>query len=205
MLVALRLVVTLRPAKLRIGCAPPSRQGRGDPLTLRGQLRALNRLWWLEGELEGLAAFGADSIAALSASASPTASERLLAWPRYDRPDDLERLLETWAGVLLDHPERCPCLRHDPEQDGDLVAAIERLQEVYARVIGAERELEVLMVDGAIPEDDLPRLGRAVRGVLSVPGRSDPLRESWEARLGAERFADPAGLSQPSGGSQGPP
>jgi GT2 family glycosyltransferase len=181
--------------------------------TLRAQLRALDRLWWLEGELEGLAEFGAGSIVQLAATMPATeapgessapwplasqAAERLLAWPRYDRPGELEGLLETWADAFLDNPERCLCLRHDPEQDGDLTAAIERLQAAYASVVGPERAMEVLMVDGAIPERDLPRLGRAVRGVLAVPGRSDPARESWEAKLGAERLTDPALLAAPA-------
>ena len=139
-----------------------------------------------------------------AADATPTADapwplaserpERWLAWPRYDRPDDLEQLLATWAEALVDHPDRCLCLRHDPAHDGDLLAAIERLESVYARLIPDGRAIEVLMVDGPIPERDLPRLGRAVQGVLRVPGRDDPLREAWARRLGAPELHDPATL-----------
>jgi GT2 family glycosyltransferase len=176
--------------------------------TLREQLKALNRLWWFEGELEGLRSFGVDSIAALTGTRvsgpqqdapwplASQAPERFLAWPRYDRPDDLEGLLTHWSAALLDHPERCLCLRHDPHEDGDLSMALERLQDVYSRVIGSERELEVLVIDEPIPERDLPRLGRAVRGILRVPGRSDPLRDGWNEKVGAELLADPAGLLQ---------
>jgi len=170
---------------------------------LRAALRDLNQLWWCEGLIEGLDEFGAASMEALVAQAASEepyplaseASERFLAWPRYDRADDLEHLLTTWSEVLLDHPERCLCLRHDPSHDGDLSEAVARLQSVYERLVGPERALEVLLVDGPIPERDLPRLGRAVRGVLPVPGATDPRRARWAERLGAPTLDDPRALS----------
>lgn len=122
------------------------------------------------------------------------AAERLLAWPRYDADRDLERLLATWAPTLSDDSPRCLCLRHDPACDGELSAAIERLTRVYERVVGAEHSLEVLFVDGAIPERELPRLGRAIRAVLTIPGREDPERERWERGLGVDVLAEPAAL-----------
>jgi len=187
---------------------------------LRSQLRALNGLWWGEGLIEGLDEFGVASPAAFAAaqlashervpidapsarvrSGAPApwplatrATQRFLAWPRYDRPDDLEQLLGTWADALVGDPDRCLCLRHDPARDGDLSDAIARLTEVYERVVGADRSLEVLFVDEEIPDSDLPRLGRAVSGVLEVPA-GDRERETWAARLGAELLADPSALA----------
>jgi len=166
--------------------------------TLRAELRALNQLWWREGLCDGLADFGVESVEGLLGTTPyPLASdapERLLAWPRYDTAEDLERLFSTWAEALLDRPERCLCLRHDPDLDGALDLAVERVRSAYARVVGDGHELQVLMVDGPIATGDLPRLGRALRGVLTVPGRSDPLRERWIRELGVAALPDPSAL-----------
>ena len=121
---------------------------------------------------------------------------RVLAWPRYGEEGDLERLLEAYAEALADDPERCLCLRHDPQRDGDLEQAVARLGAAYERALGEGRDLEVLLVDGPIPAVDLPRLGAAVDAVLEVPGQDDPEREAFCAALGARRVRDARELSR---------
>lgn len=113
------------------------------------------------------------------------AVERFLAWPRYDRDEDLEELFRVWGPELVDHPDRCLCLRHDPDRDGDLPRAIERVTEIFGRVIGDGRDLELLIVDGAIDDADLPRLGRAVTAVLELSGSEIGPRAGFAEEVGA--------------------
>ena len=116
------------------------------------------------------------------------APHRLLAWPRYDDPKDLEALLGLWSDALVDEPERCLCLRHDPALDGSLEDAHALLHEVYDRVVGEDHCMEVLFVDGEIDRVGLRRLGLAVDGVLVIPGCDDALRAEFVNALGSKEL-----------------
>jgi hypothetical protein len=67
------------------------------------------------------------------------------------------------------------CLRLDPQSVSDLPAAVSRLQSLAEAVLpDGGASLDVLVVEDPIPEAALPRLGRAVDGLLVLPSNTDP-------------------------------
>ena len=75
------------------------------------------------------------------------AAQKFIAWPRYDTNEDIEQLFRAWGSELINHPDRCLCLRHDPSCDGDMQEAIARVSQVFESVIGPGQDLELLIVD----------------------------------------------------------
>lgn len=111
------------------------------------------------------------------------AQKRVLAWPRYDVDAELETLLSEYGPILCTGASVCLCLRHDPAVDVPLEDAIERLQSVYARILG-DRELEVLLVDDHLGQDQLPALGQAVLATIELTPE-DPRRNAFLRGTGA--------------------
>ncbi len=119
---------------------------------------------------------------------------RLLAWPDYAQPGELESLMRRFAQPVSANPDVCLCLRHDPEVDGDPSSAVETLREIHDRIIGAESSLEVLLVDEPMAREDWPRLGSAVYGMLILAsGRKQP-RLSFGEAIQAPRIRSGADL-----------
>lgn len=124
-----------------------------------------------------------------------TAAEfRILAWPDYDQPGELESLMRRIAKPVADNPAVCLCLRHDPEVDGDAAVAVESLREVHDRIVGQESSLEVLLVDDPMTREDWARLGVAVQGLaILASGRTQP-RLSFNEAIQAPRIRSGADL-----------
>lgn len=113
---------------------------------------------------------------------------RFLAWPRWGDPGELDTLLRTFARPLADQPTATLVLRHDARRDGPLADGLRLLQERYALAFPVGEDLDLLVLDDPLGEDDLPRLGAAVAGLLVLPStRRDPERivfaEALEAVL----------------------
>jgi GT2 family glycosyltransferase len=105
------------------------------------------------------------------ATASKT---RLLAWPSWT-DTDLRTLLADYATMLCGQDDVTLCLRLDPQSVSDLPAAVSRLQSLAEAVLpDGGASLDVLVVEDPIPEAALPRLGRAVDGLLVLPSNTDP-------------------------------
>jgi len=120
----------------------------------------------------------------------PLATEapyRLLAWPDYSDEGNLEQLFDGFARTLVGRTDACLCLRFDERVDGSEEHVVERLQQVFARVLGAQAPLEVLLVDDALEREDLPRLGAAVVGYARLPSSArSARREFLEATCASE-------------------
>jgi len=164
-------------------------------------LRVLNRLWWFEGLGEGLREFELESFQPLLETHAPwalgtEAPLRVLAWPRYDRDDDLRRLAETYADSLLGTEGVCLCLRHDPQRDGSLEQAVSRVEAGLGSVVREGRVLDVLLVDDVLDLEDLSRLGRAVNCVLDLTREEDSERADFVEALSAVVVSDAAGLDR---------
>ena len=113
-------------------------------------------------------------------AANPT---RLLAWPRWSSEEDLRTLMTDYALPLCGQHGITLCLRLDPAQDGAVEGNLARLERIASEILPADGgALDVLVVEDAIREDELPRLGRAVDRLLALPsnGGGDQLG----ARLG---------------------
>jgi GT2 family glycosyltransferase len=161
-------------------------------------LKRLDPIWWDEGFAEGLRELGVARFRELAGwrtdGATPTwplataASFRVLAWPRWDEPSELDGELEALLRTATDPrlaAAPCLCLRHDPACDGDVAAARRRLEAVAARVTTNGRDLEVLLVDEPIPVEALPRLARAVTCALLLPSSLQGERARFFVRAGA--------------------
>lgn len=104
------------------------------------------------------------------ASASAT---KLLAWPTWGDDTDLRALLTNYAATLSGKDVTL-CLRVDPSRV-DLATALSRLETLAAEVLpdGGEN-LDILVIEDRIPDAALPRLGRAVNGLLALPSNPNP-------------------------------
>lgn len=148
-------------------------------------LKAVHRLWWLEGMNEGLREFGYKSFDELLPFPLGTeAPGRVLAWPRYDRDEDLEHLKNTFGQVLMNSNGLCLCLRHDPKQDGPLEDAVARIEACLAPLLEPETGVEVLLVDNTLDDVDVGRLGSAVDCIIDLAANSDRSRNDFFGRLG---------------------
>ena len=159
-------------------------------------LVSLNRAWWLQGFVEGLNEHGFESFAELEADAHPLATgatHRLLAWPRYDVEQELDRLFVEVGRAIAGRDDTCLCLRHDEAVDGPLPRAVERLQQAYDRQLREGERVEVLMVTEPLDPRELAKLGRSVDAVV---------RLADDAQIGPERseFLRCASASGQSGG-----
>lgn len=116
----------------------------------------------------------------------PLATEapyRLLAWPDYRDERELEQLFDGFARHLVARSDACLCLRFDAEHDGDEATVVERLQAVYARVLGADAPLEVLLVDDPLTSQDLLRLSAALAGYATLPSSAQGARRAFLGSL----------------------
>lgn len=115
-------------------------------------------------------------------SLATAARHRYLAWPRYDRPADLDALARTFGAVMAERRDVCLCLRHDIRSDIPVAAAVSALNAAFAAALGADFEIEVLLVDNNLDDAAWRSLGASVTGVLSLPSSAEPERQ---ARLGS--------------------
>ncbi len=124
-----------------------------------------------------------------------TAAEiRILAWPDYGQPGELESLMRRFGKPLADNPAACLCLRHDPEVDGDAREAVEALREVHDRIVGTDSSLEVLLVDDPMTRDDWLRLGVAVHAVVVLASARNQPRLSFNETIQVPRIRSGADL-----------
>lgn len=123
----------------------------------------------------------------------PLATEapyRLLAWPDYRDERELEHLFDGFARHLVARSDACLCLRFDAEHDGEESVVVERLQAVYARVLGADAPLEVLLIDDPLTSQDLPRLSAALAGYATLASSSQGARRTFLEGLSCHALAD---------------
>jgi GT2 family glycosyltransferase len=157
-------------------------------------LAELNRDWWSEGFAEGLRALGVGSFRELR-SLSDRAGEpwplsgdsalRVLAWPRWDRDDELAKVLEVAADARLASARPCLCLRHDPQLDGDAKVAIARLEQVSRRVLARGEDVDAVIVGEPMAPSEWSRLGKAVACSLLLDSSEEGTRARFFARADA--------------------
>ncbi len=97
---------------------------------------------------------------------------RLLAWPDWNNPSALAAFVDEVILPLAGRSEVALCLRFDPQLDGDLRAAQQRLDEEVSGKLTEDANLEVLILNEPMPGDIPARLGLSVHawvGPLRVP------------------------------------
>jgi GT2 family glycosyltransferase len=148
----------------------------------------LNPQWWNAGLLEGLREHGLASFAELVPEPWPLATQakhRLLAWPRYDSPAELDRLVGEFGSELARRGNACLLLRHDEALDGPVDVAVQRLTEAYERNLSPTQALEVLLLTEPVPDNELARLAGAVDAVLELVAPSSDPRTRFLRDVGA--------------------
>ncbi len=147
-------------------------------------LSGLNRVWWHAGYAEGMREAGVRSFADFLRAASaedPIRSEsdrRVFAWPRWDDPECLERMMN-WAKPLARDGFSALVLRLDPRRDPVQSVAFANLEAAYARVYADDpaAALEVVVESRSLNSVDLAGLCAAVDGVLALGGEPDSFFE----------------------------
>ena len=148
----------------------------------------LNPQWWNAGFLEGLREHGLTSFGELLPEPWPLATEakhRLLAWPRYDSSDELDRLVGEFGRELASRGNACLLLRHVESVDGPVDEAVQRLTEAYERNLSPNQALEVLMLTEDVPDGELGRLACVVDAVLELTDPASDQRSRFLRDVGA--------------------
>lgn len=123
------------------------------------------------------------------------ARQRLLAWPDYSSDADLAELLGAFGPLLRGRDDAVLCLRLDPVQDVKSDVAIARLQAAFDRYLGADAELQVLLVDNPLGPTDWRRLGEATTGAIVLPSTRTGIRKDMFENLGVPLMSDPKELA----------
>lgn len=117
------------------------------------------------------------------------ADHRLLAWPKWDDDEQLDRLMERIQSVAMDGFATL-ILRHDPAQDPELHIAQKALEAAYQRryATNAESALEVLIETETPDREGLLGWGRAVDALLLLGTEPDEFLRA----IGGEHFSTSA-------------
>jgi len=123
------------------------------------------------------------------------AQTKLLVWPKYDSAEDLEIMLSEYGRLLINRPDICLCVRHDPERDVEINAACAAMALVHERLFGPDVDLHILLVNDEIPADKWWQLGEAVDGSLVLPSaHKDAERAAFHEALQVQVFPDVVAL-----------
>jgi hypothetical protein len=120
----------------------------------------------------------------MPSSISTAKTHRLFAWPRYDRPQDLQALAQTFAPLLANRPDTSLTLRHDPALDPPIADAAKALEAALIAALGADADLDVLLVDDDLDDAGWRALAESTTAVLQLPSSLEPRRRHRLAMLG---------------------
>lgn len=109
--------------------------------------------------------------AASNRSAAEDEMLRVLAWPRYDDPAELDRFFDEFARGLEGRDDVALFLRVDPDLDPARDAVIEALDATHARVLGPAAVLNVKLLEGAISPREWREIGPML--VCRIPSGSE--------------------------------
>ncbi len=129
----------------------------------------------------------------------PLATEaalRVLAWPDYQSPDELDHLLSVVGKAIAARDDACLCLRLDPNTDGTVVEASRALREAHQRALGEEDDLEVLLVAEPMSGAEWARLAAAVQAVVVLPSSREGHRAGFLLQAGLPLLETAADLGE---------
>ncbi|MBN2340220.1 MAG: hypothetical protein JXX29_23085 [Deltaproteobacteria bacterium] len=102
---------------------------------------------------------------------------RILAWPDYDNPSQLQKVLQA-SSRLFDNPDGCLILRYDKSLDGSIENVVQRVNTALARR-GDQGELNILIVDDDIPESQWYRVGLTAFCAVGFKDDKDSVRHRF--------------------------
>jgi hypothetical protein len=114
------------------------------------------------------------------------AAFRFVAWPDYASDVDLGCLLDVYVTMLEGRPDTSLVLRHDPEIDGEIGVAMERVQAALDARFPEGFELDIPFVVDPMGAAEWIRLARAVHGALILPGSGSDHRLPFYRVMAAE-------------------
>ncbi|QDU84203.1 Chondroitin synthase [Planctomycetes bacterium Pla163] len=154
-------------------------------------LKQASTSWWLEGNRDGMDEHGLGGFDELLADGSgplPIATQserRLFAWPRWNDPVSLDRLMERIEPAVAGGFASL-VLRLDPVTDPMQPDAIAALEAAFARRFPADVDLDVVLDDGLHDGASLARLGRSIDAFLPLGGEPNEFTDG----IAAERLVD---------------
>ena len=153
-------------------------------------LSGVNRVWWHAGYAEGMRAMGVQSFAEFASLATETdairseSDRRIFAWPRWDDPDCLDRMMR-WAAPLAEGEFAALVLRLDPERDPNQGVAFAQLEAAYARAFGSDENagLEVVVESRPLGELELSNLFAATDALLLLGEEPNAFRAQYDGTV----------------------
>lgn len=109
---------------------------------------------------------------------------RSLAWPRYDRPEELDLLFGRYGALHADRGDTCLCLRYDAKIDPALEQVAQAVDAAFVRALGAGTALDLLLVDGSLDFEACAVLGTELNTALWLPSSEEPERAAFLRALG---------------------
>lgn len=110
---------------------------------------------------------------------------RAFVWPDWSSPSELETLFRTFAPSLANRDDVALLMRFDVNQDGDPDTGFGHLAAAFESTMPEGTSLEVVVVDNALDDDMLPRLGAAVQALIVLDSSAGPERTALYAAAGA--------------------
>jgi thiamine monophosphate kinase len=121
---------------------------------------------------------------------------KVLAWPDYRSPDELDGLLSEFGAAMAARDDVCLCLRLDPSADGAVVEAMRALRDAHDRTLGEGDDLEILLVAEPMSGGEWARLAAAVQAVVVLPSSSEGHRAEFLLEAGLLLLKTTADLEQ---------
>ncbi|HVR62165.1 MAG TPA: glycosyltransferase [Polyangia bacterium] len=132
----------------------------------------------------------------MSGLADTAKPHRLFAWPRYDRPGDLQALAQIYGPVVANRADVRLCLRHDAAVDPPIEQAVRALEQAFTGALGADADVDVLLVDDALDEASWQAVAADLTTVLLLPSSLEPARRQRLTALGRPMVATGEDLRQ---------
>ncbi|MEM1450912.1 MAG: methyltransferase domain-containing protein [Planctomycetota bacterium] len=111
--------------------------------------------------------------AAPSAGPAPDA-KAVIAWPDYRDAAEIDRFMDTFGRALSARDDALLFLRIDPELDPDREGALDAIEASHVRVLGAEAELNVQLLEGPIQPSEWQEVGRSIACRIQLPSEVGP-------------------------------
>jgi SAM-dependent methyltransferase len=103
---------------------------------------------------------------------------RIVAWPRYDDPEELAQLIANYRNLSWPWPKAQLILRVDPKLDGSTDSAGEAVRIAIKEVLGGQK-LNVSLIDMELTIEQIRGVGAAVERLLKLPSSNQLERAAF--------------------------
>lgn len=119
---------------------------------------------------------------------------RLLVWPDWRDPAQLDAMFEQYGRALANRDDAALLIRFDSEVDGDPDEAVASLDRAFGEMMGDGWELEVVILDQPLDDEGTAALVAAISAV-GLTGDPEAERSAVLVGLGVPAHADGVGVT----------